>query len=892
MTPRIPPLLAILAALVLAWPARCVVATAGDRDPVRIGLVLSGGGGRGFAHVGVLQALEEEGLPVYCIVGTSMGAVVGGLYASGYSPADIDSLLGRYSWEDLFADQPDRRLMSTGRKDVSDRHLVEIRFRGWTPRWARSISTGQRISATLSEMVWRAPIQGYGDFDRLRVRFRAVATDLLDGTRVDLGGGDLAEALRASMSIPLLFPPVEMDGRLLIDGGISANIPVETARLLGANLVIAVDVTSPLRGETALREPWELADQVVTILQAEINRRSREEADITVRPEMPALMLNETGSRARQIAAGNQAMRALADRVRRRMEAAASMRGADAAGRPAPACRLRVELEVGGRRELLADGGAAAFPGCRVLAGLPAALSGAQADPARAARDLGACGCFRRARIDTVAGPGDDGTPGVVWRVLLQPRPPLAGLRLTGLESVARRLGAAGWRRLGLDTLAALPPQGDRSRRELAEETALAALSRLRGAGFTYCEIDSLDDGGDTLRAAFDAGLVDEVRVDGLRRLRPGVLLREFRPRPGELFSVAQAERSIGRLFATGLYEQVTLRLERENGRNVAVLHARELDFPVMRAGLRYGSAREGEGFVQLLWENLLGRTLRGDLVWLEGARRRERHASLESDRIWRTWLTSRLSAHDARQRFWLDEAGERVRVERETVAGELRLGQQIQGLGTVYGSAALAWDEEDRDGLHHHRQVGRLGLLSVVDSRDRRGLTRRGEYHEAAFEQLLPRSRGGDPAFRASLEFDSWRSLGRHTGQLSLLAGRTDSPERRDQFEFGGDDWLRSQDPNTLAGRQALGLRARWRPFLAAGRWGDWLASARWTLLALSDNLEEWPGRRDLVQEAALALHLDSRLGELSAGLARLTEAGPAPAGRWRLWVDLGYSF
>ena len=784
--------------------------------------MLSGGGGRGFSHIGVLRALEAEGIPLYCIVGTSMGAVVGGLYASGYTPDEIDSLLGRYSWDDLFQDRPDRRLMYTGRKDVSDRHLVEIRLQGLRPQWARSLSTGQRVSQALAEMVWRAPIQCFGDFDRLRVRFRAVATNLETGARTDLGGGDLAEAMRASMSVPILFQPVRLDGAQLIDGGISSNIPVETARNLGADLIIAVDTTSPLRREDDLHEAWEMADQVVAIMQAEVNQRSLRQADLVIRPGLSPGQMNELDQRAAQEEAGALALRAETDHLRRLMKRS-----------PTPPPSTSDSL----RDRLIQPWESAAW-------------------------------------LDVKA------------------------IQVAGLEPLRQTLSVRNWQAVGVDSMLAdlerdLPVDHSRANATLEE-----VVVRLRRAGFTLCNLDTMQVLDDTLRVTLDPGRLDEVRVDGLTHLRPSVLLKEFRPRRGEVFDVPRADRSIRRLHATGLYDQIYLRLAREGRRNVAVLHASEKSFPALRVGLRYGTAREGEGFVQALWENLLERSLRGDLYWLAGARRQEQRASLESDRIWRTWLTTRLTVFRQTGQFWLEGRssphpdGRRVQVRRDMQSLQLRLGQQIQGLGSVFLSGALEWDEEDAAGAHAQRQLVRLGVLSLVDSRDRLGLPRRGEHHRVSFEQLVPRGERDAAAFRAAAEFDSWRSLGRHTGHISILLGRTDSPARRDQFEFGGDEWVRSLEPAQWAGRQAVGMHANWRALLSHGGWGDWMASLQWSALALSNDLESWPGRRDLTQEAALALHLDSRLGPLEAGVARITETGPAGQPGFKVWVDLGYAF
>jgi|GEM_PF-386007 len=881
-------LLGVILAVLLPGSALVWAQASLSADAPRLALVLSGGGGRGFAHVGVLRALEEEGIPLYCVVGTSMGAVVGGLYASGYSPDEIDSLLGRYSWDDMFRDSPDRPLMYTGRKDVSDRHLIEFRLQGLKPRWARSLSTGQRVSQALAEMVWRAPVQGFGDFDRLRMRYRAVATDLESGMRVELGGGDLAEAMRASMSVPLLLQPVEMDGRLLVDGGICSNIPVETARKLGADVVLAVDVTSPLRARHNLREVWELADQVVSIMQTAPNQQSREQADILLKPELPPDPMNVVPPRQLQIHAGEQALRREVARLRRLLRPSIAQPVAEQWD--ASPCSLRVEVPLGEDWQELHASDPGALRHCHTLQEALAKAAWKEEDLTHLCQDLRRCGCFAQVQSRATEANPDHVT------LRLQPFPPVRAARLAGAESLRRAAGGDVWRDMRVDTLLAACVGGSHLTTEALDSLRQEVEERLHRAGFALATVDSALQRSDTLWMHVDPGLLDEVRTDGLKRLKPEVLFKEFRPRAGDLFTVEEADRSIRRLFATGLFDQIYLRLEREGERNIAVIHAQDRDFPVLRAGLRYGSAREGEGFVQLLWENLLNRSLRGDLLVLMGARRQEQRAAIESDRIWRTLLTSRLSFSHLANQYWLRGADSpeptrlRTPLERESYGLHMRLGQQIQGLGTVYGSASLEWDEEDDGQERWHRRVGRLGLMSVVDSRDRRGLTRHGELHRVTFEQLV--NQEGDKAYRLLAEIDSWRTVGSHTAQLGVLVGSTDSPVRRDHLEFGGDSWLRSLEPIEAAGRQGLGARACWRWLFKRGSLGDWQTSLRWSALALSNDLDHGPRRGDLLQEASLAMHLESRLGELSAGLARLTERAQERQPGWRLWVELGYTF
>jgi NTE family protein len=180
----------------------------------RIGLVLSGGGARGLAHVGVLQALEELHIPVDAIAGTSMGAVVGGLYASGKTPAQIDTLMRGIDWSAAFRDRPARDTLNFRRKQDDREFLVRfpLGIQSGNFRVPRGLIQGQRLTQTLR--LETLPVATVDDFDELPTPFRAVAADLENGERVVLERGDLTSAMRASMSAPGVFAPVEVDGRL------------------------------------------------------------------------------------------------------------------------------------------------------------------------------------------------------------------------------------------------------------------------------------------------------------------------------------------------------------------------------------------------------------------------------------------------------------------------------------------------------------------------------------------------------------------------------------------------------------------------------------------------------------------------------------------------------
>ena len=226
---------------------------AGDRDRPKIGLALSGGGARGGAHVGVLEALEEMKIPIDYIAGTSMGSIVGGFYAAGYSADEIRQLMMEVDWEAAFTDRPARRNQTMRKKELDAEFLVPFRigFNKGSIQLPLGVIEGQHLDQIFHRIL--LPVQEIRDFDQLQIPFRAVATDLVTGQEVVLSAGSLPDALRASMSVPGVFAPVKLDGRLLVDGGMANNLPVSVVREMGADIVIAVDISSPLLKEEQLK---------------------------------------------------------------------------------------------------------------------------------------------------------------------------------------------------------------------------------------------------------------------------------------------------------------------------------------------------------------------------------------------------------------------------------------------------------------------------------------------------------------------------------------------------------------------------------------------------------------------------------------------------------------
>ena len=248
-----------LAAIALAMPT---VALARPK----ICLVLSGGGARGAAHIGVIKALEAQRVPIDCITGTSMGALVGGAYASGMSVAEMEQMIATISTAKLFIERPPREEQALRRK-LDDRSILLRPEVGITDDFEFKLSKGVVSGIQLETYLRRlSKAGGYRKFDALPIPYRAVATDLVTGKAVVLADGELANVMRASMSIPGAVAPAEIDGRMLVDGGLTNNLPVDVARAMGADVVIAVNLGTPLLKRDEIRSLLGVTAQMINIL--------------------------------------------------------------------------------------------------------------------------------------------------------------------------------------------------------------------------------------------------------------------------------------------------------------------------------------------------------------------------------------------------------------------------------------------------------------------------------------------------------------------------------------------------------------------------------------------------------------------------------------------------
>ncbi len=817
-----------------------------DTADYPITLALSGGGARGIAIVGLLRALEEAQITVTGIAGTSIGGIIGGLYACGYTVDEIDSLITSLDLSRLFANAPERRSMLATRRSDAERHLIALRFDNWRPVIPTALSDAQEITTLFTALTNEAVYRAQGDFDRLTIPFRTVATDIVSGQAIVFDSGSLVDAMRATMAFPLAFTGVERDGQVLMDGGIVMPIPVTLARTLATPqaAVVAVDVTSPLSSKAEIVTPVDVAGQVTTIMSADRLAEQLAQADVVIAPDLGAYTASSFTERKELIAIGYAAGQAAVPRIR---EALRQRQAADSG-------HVCVESEVGPSTVALPSGTLH-----RYLTERAEDANWRQAS----ARVTGATtdACQIQVSIDSTAAPADGYRLSLSANgVLAEVQPQLAcdiDRHFPSASSVRACLDeiSAGYRRAGYD---------------------LAVIKRVR-----------YDSTTGTVQATVDEGRIARIDVTGNQRARDW-LIRSYLPiTVGEVYRSSSIRDGITNLFATGLFTRVTAELAPADSGAVLTIGVDEKPATQVRLGWHWHDEFASEEFLELLDDNLFGIGLQGGGTARVGPDRLYFGGSLNLDRIFFTYFTARLRGYYDRleRRVFAADNAETAERNESRWGAEFYLGQQLSRLGTLGGGLRferVEFDTEPPNGTGIFN-LSTLYFRLSLDNFDRIPFPRSGVRINSVVD-LTGRVVGGD------VEFTRWQATAEAALRIApsvywlpstaIGLSRSGLPPT-EQFYLGGLHSFAGYRTHQLAGDKLLVLSQRLRldgPFglRLIGRfdWGDVYSQSE---EIKPDNFRTGWGA---------FLGLDSPLGPAIGGWGRARDGSK----RW--YIEVGYQF
>jgi NTE family protein len=275
------------------------------KDSLKIGLVLSGGGAKGFAHIGVLKVIDELGLKIDYVAGTSMGAIIGALYASGYSGNQLDSIFKNLNFDDVISDNLPRDAKTFYERDNSEKYAVTLPFDKFKITLPSAISGGQNVYNLLTKLT--LPVSEIHDFEKLPIPFFCIATDIETGEKVVLDKGNLAQAITASGAFPSLFRPVIIDGRIFIDGGVTDNYPIEELKARGVDKIIGVDVQDTLVTREELISAPDILLQINNYRTINEMKKKAQKTDVYIKPNIKEFSVISFSDGIRIVQSGEQA---------------------------------------------------------------------------------------------------------------------------------------------------------------------------------------------------------------------------------------------------------------------------------------------------------------------------------------------------------------------------------------------------------------------------------------------------------------------------------------------------------------------------------------------------------------------------------------------------------
>ena len=750
----------------------------------KIGLVLSGGGSRALVHIGVLKALEENNIPIDLIVGTSMGSMLGGLYASGYDPDALLRIMKHINWQGIYKDAPGRSVLYVGQKAEQDRYLLPIRFDNGNPFIPVAYSPGQRILSILSDLILKAQYQARDNFDNLRIPFRSVATDLVSGKMIALSKGNLAESINASLAVPLLFSPVPLDSMLLVDGGLRANLPVEVARRAGMDIVIAVDVTASLRSKDRLKAPWEIVDQATTIMSDLSKIVQRRQADVLIRPELKGLLNDDFSQSDHLVEIGYRETQKQMDIIRNSIKQDLTQVSVNM-----PLHRFHFNgiqsLDISQYKHLhmVSDDS------------ISATVAGEDLDV------LLSSGQFQNIRLAI----DSTGTANVTAK----PFSIVKSIQWNGIS----KLGPASIEQI-LNTHSGMMLNAFTLKRDLARLVEL-----YRRQGYSLMRIRSINWNEKTgrLQIDIDEGMIDELEIKGNEKTKNYVLLREFSGQKGKVFNRERVRTAIQNIYATQLYERVNTNVISENGKNILVIKVKEKSSVLLRAGGKYDTDRGAQTYLEFGDESIWGTGIKTMLMARFGNRDGNLGIKIRDDRIFFSYFTYDLQAYYSWQENPLERYNGNYREERRGL--RFQLGRQVRRIGRLVIELRNEniTDNSKNKGFANTQNIElrTFAIRALADRRDRIDFPTKGIYNHWAWEtgnRFVFESK--ESYTKALINLEGYYNFARvHNWHLRMFVGLGDnSMPFSENFRLGGLNSFYGLHQNEYYGRQLVTMNVEYR--------------------------------------------------------------------------------
>ena len=584
----------------------------------QIALALSGGGARGLSQIGVLKALEEAGIKTDIVIGTSMGSIVGGMYAAGYRVEILDSIVRETDWGDLLTlnNQSNRRDLFIDQKVTEDRAIFSLRLEGLNPILPTSFNDGQKLSNHLNILAFNAPLHSDASFDFLAKKFRAVCTDLITGNMVVIDKGSLSNAVRASSSVTFFLAPIKMDSLLLVDGGLVANIPVEVAKKNGGDFVIAVNTTSNLWPENDLSTPWIVADQIVSIPMKLNNAEQLRIADYIIEPLLNNIQATDFDLVDTLIYLGYNSTLQHTKTLKHQIDSAIYNSLSET---EKYFSKLIIDSSLTLKEKSFFYGYEAAdsISNKRINYDL---------------YRLYETGDYKTIAVQISAVENKN-----ILKLIKQHNPIINNIDIIGVSLIHSDKISEIFSSLNHERFS-----GNKVLSELLE-----LIELYREEGYSLAEIQSVEfneeDG--RLRIFIDEGIISKIEVQGNQKTNSSIVTREFKFSEGDFFKIKDIQEGLKNLRSTKLFNNIDIFVREDNGQNILIIRVDEKPSSLLRISFRSDNEYRAQFGLDLRDENLFGTGTELGLVLFGGLENRAYILEQKANRVFNTYFTYKINA-------------------------------------------------------------------------------------------------------------------------------------------------------------------------------------------------------------------------------------------------------
>ncbi len=818
---------------------------------VKIGVALSGGGTRGIAHISFLKALEELGIPLSGISGSSIGALIGGWYVMGYTPEEIRQLIYEFDWKKLYSDRMDRKYVIVPQKEKMSSYIISLAFDKDGPFIPNSLSYGQNI---LNHLILTTSAFTYNhdkDYRELSIPFNIVTTDMLYGSKVVFYSGNLSKTVLASMAFPLLLAPVEHDSLLLVDGGIIDNIPVDEVKKLGADFVIANDVAAGTRSRKNLKLPWQIADQVTTIMMQTTYKDKYGKADLVITPPLKKYTSTDISHFQYFYDMGSKAV---IDRKKELIKLINDKYG----------IKYSLDsLKVKKLEENFRVGDSLIFRSYNMLDTI-IVLNAAYLHWKKKY-------CF-----DDIEIYYDKKAENLSVSFGYEPG-----------ETVVQSDDSLFNKKL--DSLFADKPflkyiSGDMLKEKIGHF--------FREQGYFACKMKWLETNGEKKRFVISPGKFDSVIVEGNHTTKEYVIKRELAPELFQRADLVSLNRSLKNIYGTGLFHLVEIYPFQRNNRSILKITVKEKLYLKMQMGTHYNMDRKPEAIIALTHENLLGRKLKWETAFTLGSYRKKILMELKSDKIYKSHFSSFLRWQASTTDYPIYE--DHVKKDEFNVSTrevEAGLGKVVERLGfvavSIFNNNVRSITSLTNGNIIRYHSWG-FRLLSIVDDRDIFPFPNSGKYVRWGWESYNQYEDQNLNTAKAWLHADKYKKISKYTvWHIFTYNGIAENTlPFHNRFKISTEIRKNGWHIYEYYGKMYIISGFEWRQQFFPYVWGKKYLSLKYDIGHVWLSSEEKLKWSDMENGLSLGLMFSTVLGPIE--LRYEVSEGRKPL----LWFNIGYNF